>query len=242
VQVDLEYLAELRGGLLVEHAGGPDRRVGHADVQPPPALHGGRDHRLPAGRIGRVGIVGHRLPARGRDLGDHAVGRPAAVRVRHPVAVADHHLRALPGQGQAERPPEPAPAAGDHRHPPGQRPVPHGRLLAGLARTGRVHRLPEAGLLARLDNLHRPHRPSAAQPMDGRCRSVYCSVVSETEPWSYHADGSPVYSLADIIAEAVRRDSRGDRADRGGPADLVRPARPAIQSGRPAPSASTATP
>ena len=35
--------------------------------------------------------------------------------------------------------------------------------------------------------------------MDGRCRSVYCSVVSETEPWSYHADGSPVYSLADII-------------------------------------------
>jgi len=35
--------------------------------------------------------------------------------------------------------------------------------------------------------------------MDGRCCSVYCSVVSETEPWSYHADGSPVYSLADII-------------------------------------------
>jgi len=26
----------------------------------------------------------------------------------------------------------------------------------------------------------------------------------EAEPWSYHVDGSPVYSLADIIAEAVR--------------------------------------
>ena len=23
--------------------------------------------------------------------------------------------------------------------------------------------------------------------------------MSEAEPWSYHADGSPVYSLADII-------------------------------------------
>lgn len=28
--------------------------------------------------------------------------------------------------------------------------------------------------------------------------------MSEAEPWSYHVDGSPVYSLADIIAEAVR--------------------------------------
>jgi hypothetical protein len=27
--------------------------------------------------------------------------------------------------------------------------------------------------------------------------------MSEAEPWSYHVDGSPVYSLADI-AEAVR--------------------------------------
>ena len=27
--------------------------------------------------------------------------------------------------------------------------------------------------------------------------------MSEAEPWSYHVDGSPVYSLADIVAEAV---------------------------------------
>jgi hypothetical protein len=31
--------------------------------------------------------------------------------------------------------------------------------------------------------------------------------MSEAEPWSYHVDGSPVYSLADIIAEAVRHHS-----------------------------------
>jgi hypothetical protein len=38
--------------------------------------------------------------------------------------------------------------------------------------------------------------------MDGRRCSVYCSVMPEAEPWSYHSDGTPVYSLADIIAEA----------------------------------------
>ena len=54
--------------------------------------------------------------------------------------------------------------------------------------------------------------------MDGRRRSVYCSVISEAEPWSYHVDGSPVYSLADIIAEAVRHHPGGDRVHRGGPA------------------------
>ena len=46
----------------------------------------------------------------------------APVRVHHAVAVVDHDLRALPGQRQAERPPETPPAAGDDRHPPGQRP------------------------------------------------------------------------------------------------------------------------
>jgi acyl-CoA synthetase (AMP-forming)/AMP-acid ligase II len=32
--------------------------------------------------------------------------------------------------------------------------------------------------------------------------------MSATEPWSYHVDGTPVYTLADIIAEAIRRHSR----------------------------------
>jgi acyl-CoA synthetase (AMP-forming)/AMP-acid ligase II len=44
----------------------------------------------------------------------------------------------------------------------------------------------------------------------------------EAEPWSYHVDGSPVYSLADIIAEAVRHYPGGDRVHRGGPDGLVR--------------------
>ena len=64
--------------------------------------------------------------------------------------------------------------------------------------------------------------------MDGRRRSVYCSVMPEAEPWSYHVDGSPVCSLADIVAEAVRRHPWGDRVHRGGPADLVRRTRPAV--------------
>jgi acyl-CoA synthetase (AMP-forming)/AMP-acid ligase II len=45
--------------------------------------------------------------------------------------------------------------------------------------------------------------------------------MSEAEPWSYHVDGSPVYSLADIIAEAVRHHPGGDRVHRGGPDGLV---------------------
>ncbi len=57
--------------------------------------------------------------------------------------------------------------------------------------------------------------------------------MSEAEPWSYHVDGSPVYSLADIIAEAVRHHPGRDRVHRGGPADLVRRTRPAVQPGRP---------
>jgi hypothetical protein len=46
-QVELEYLAELRGRLLVEHAAHADGRAGHADVQPSPPIHGGRDDRVP---------------------------------------------------------------------------------------------------------------------------------------------------------------------------------------------------
>ena len=125
LQVDLEHLAELRGRLLVEHAARADRRVGHADVQPPPALNRRRDDRLPAGRVGRVGVLGHRLAARSNDFRCHVVGGPAAIRVRAPVAVVDHDLRAVPGQRQAERAAEPPPAAGHHRHPPGQRRVIH---------------------------------------------------------------------------------------------------------------------
>ena len=80
----------------------------------------------PLAGVGRVGVVGHRLAARRRDLCGNVVGRAAAVRVDHPVAVVDHDLRALPGQRQAERPAETPPAAGDDRHPPGQRPARRG--------------------------------------------------------------------------------------------------------------------
>ena len=163
VQVDLEHLAELRGGLLVEHAARPDRRVGHADVQPSPALQRRRDDRLPAGRVGRVGVVGHRLAAGRRDLFGHMVGRPAPVRVRHPVPVVDHDLRTLPGQRQAERAPEPPPAAGDDRHPPGQRRVTHDPSQPDW---------PErAGFIVTCTCT----ASSDAKPMDGRRCSVYCS-------------------------------------------------------------------
>ena len=121
--------AELRGRLLVEHAARADRGVGHADVQPPPALHRRRDDPLAAGRVGRVGVLGHRLAARRNDFRGHVVGRPAPVRVRDPVAVVDHDLRALPGQRPAERAAEPPAAAGHHRHPPGQRRVTHDPAL-----------------------------------------------------------------------------------------------------------------
>ena len=106
----------------MEHPARADGRVGHADIQPAPVLPRRRDHGLAAPRVGRVGVFGHRLAARRRDLVRDLVGRPAPVRVHHAVAVVDHDLRALPGQRQAERPPETPPAAGDDRHPPGQRP------------------------------------------------------------------------------------------------------------------------
>ena len=34
----------------------------------------------------------------------------------------------------------------------------------------------------------------------------------EAEPWSYHVDGSPVYSLADILADLDQRSSQVARA------------------------------
>jgi hypothetical protein len=76
-----------------------------------------RDDRLPAGRVGRVGVLGHRL-------------------------------------------------AGHHRHPPGQRRVTHDPSQPDW---------PErAGFIVH----QHPHRSSEAKPVDGRRRSVDCSVAT----------------------------------------------------------------
>ena len=104
--------------------------------------------------------------ARRGDVRGHVVGGPAAVRIRDPVTVVDHDLRALPGQRQAERAAEPPSAAGHHRHPLGQRRVIHDPSQPDW---------PErAGFI-----VHQyPHRSSEAKPVDGRRRSVDCSAAT----------------------------------------------------------------
>src|SRR5579862_1472530 len=63
--------------------------------------------------------------------------------------------------------------------------------------------------------------------MDGTTYSVYCSVLpssdsgreremSDREPWAYHADGTPVLSLADIIRKRAAATPAGVALSRAG--------------------------
>jgi hypothetical protein len=112
-QVHVQHQPEVVERHLRERLVAQDAGVVDEDVHPPPGVHGAVDHRLHRRRVAHVGAVDHRLTPVAQDLVDHRARRRAGGVT---VQVVDDHARAMPGEFQRVRTPQPDACSGDDRH------------------------------------------------------------------------------------------------------------------------------
>ena len=123
LQVDVENCVHLIEGHVGERLVPEDPRVVDHDVDRPEGIQCGLDDALAALTSGNRVVIGHRFPARSRDLLHHQVGggmrSPAAV--DGATEVVDHDHGPSSPQLQGVLPPQATSGSGDHRHPPVER-------------------------------------------------------------------------------------------------------------------------